>query len=409
MVRLNHRGVLPVFDSGEDRGQPYVAMKLVGPSLERLLSAQGTLAAGESARLVAEIARAVDYLHQHDVVHCDLKPSNILLDGDQPLITDFGLSRVLKGESEMGPTGQLRIEGTIPYMAPEQVRGDPGKSSDIYALGALLLELLTGETPFGKGRAALNRILNDTAPGPRHFDSSIPNALDRIVRKCLQKDPADRYGSAAQVAAELERYRRKEPLVHTPADTHLQRLYFWSRRHRELTCRLIGLSSVLLLTQFNYFTVLKAGDRDLWLHIPVSCVEALWIIASIVFDRLSWKEGPNEPLRPVWIAIDVLLLTCLLGVLNAVSTAYVIGYPLLIAISGLWSRVRLVWLTTFLCIAGYLVLVLDANYRQGVPLTTGTRSHDPIGVLAIIVVTGYVIAVQTERARALGEVNAPQN
>jgi serine/threonine protein kinase len=92
-----------------------------------------------AARLLAElVALELEYrrkrVHQHDVAHCDLKPSNILLDGDQPLITDFGLSRVLKAESEMDPTGQLRIEGTIPYMAPEQVRGDPGKASDIYAL-----------------------------------------------------------------------------------------------------------------------------------------------------------------------------------------------------------------------------------------------------------------------------------
>ena len=151
MVRFNHRGVLSVSDSGEHLGQPYVAMKLVGPSLEAVLAAREKIAPSSAAKLVAEIARAVDYLHQHDVVHCDLKPSNILLDGDQPVITDFGLIRILNPGPELGPQGPLRMEGTIPYMAPEQVRGYPAKSTDIYALGVVLMELLTGRTPFGKG------------------------------------------------------------------------------------------------------------------------------------------------------------------------------------------------------------------------------------------------------------------
>jgi serine/threonine protein kinase len=102
MAELHHRGILPVFDSGEDRGQPYVAMTFVGSNLDQALRSRGSIAPHEAARLIIEIARAVDYLHQHGIVHCDLKPSNILLDGDQPLITDFGLSRVL--EPDWGST-----------------------------------------------------------------------------------------------------------------------------------------------------------------------------------------------------------------------------------------------------------------------------------------------------------------
>jgi eukaryotic-like serine/threonine-protein kinase len=396
MAKLHHRGILPVFDSGEDRGQPYVAMTLVGWSLEQALRKHGSIAPDEAARLLSEIARAVDYVHQHGIIHCDLKPSNILLDGDQPLITDFGLSRVLESDLGLDEIDQRRLEGTIPYMAPEQARGEPQKASDIYALGAILFELLTGRTPFGSGRRALAKILHEEAPGPRHVDRAVPAALDRIVRKCLRKDPCARYETAVQLAAELDRFRRNEPLPHTPADTVVQSLYLWFRQHRELTSRLIGLVSILALTQFNYFVILPKIDRVVELHVIVTVVELLWIVTSILLDRLSWTEGSHEPLRPAWIGIDVALLTILLASLDAARSAMVLGYPLMIAWSGLWSRVRLVWLTTALCVAGYATLVVGDKVW-----TKGTTNHDPNVVIAILVVMGYVTALQAERAHAL--------
>jgi serine/threonine-protein kinase len=404
MAGLNHRGILPVFDSGEDRGQPYVAMRLVGPSLERSLAARGTIGPDEAARLVVEIARAVDYLHQHGIVHCDLKPSNILLDGDHPLITDFGLSRALGDETEPGAIDERRLEGTIPYMAPEQVRGEPGKASDLYALGAVLFELVTGRTPFGSGRPALGRILRDEAPGPRQIAPAIPVALDRIVRKCLRKDPSERYPSAAELADELERFLRREPLAHTPPETVAQGLYLWTRRHSELTARLVGLGSILALTQFNYWLIPRPTDP--WYHLSVSLVEGLWIGTSIAFDGLARARGPRIPLRAAWIVVDVALLTLLLGLLDAASTSLVLGYPLLIAASGLWDRVRLVWLTTALCMCGYAILVIEFRAWE-ILWPTRTKTQDPNAVLVILLITGYVMAIQVERARdALSAVQA---
>jgi serine/threonine-protein kinase len=395
MAKLRHRGILPVLDSGEDRGQPYVAMTLVGSSLEQALRKRGSIAPDEAAHLVIEIARAVDYVHQHGIVHCDLKPSNILLDGEQPLITDFGLSRVLEPDWGLDTMDQRRLEGTIPYMAPEQARGEPEKASDIHALGAILFVLLTGRTPFGSGRRALAKIIHEEAPGPRQVDPAVPATLDRIVRKCLRKDPSARYETAVQLAAELDRFRRNEPLIHTPADTVVQALYLWSRQHRELTSRLIGLVSILALTQFNYFVILPKGDRVLNLHVIVTVVELLWILTSILFDWLSWNEGPHEPMRPAWIGVDVTLLTILLGSLDAARSAMVLGYPLMIAWSGLWSRLRLVWLTTAMCIAGYATLVIGAK-----EWTTGTTNHDPNVVIAMLLVMGYVTALQAEKTSA---------
>jgi serine/threonine-protein kinase len=404
MVRLNHRGVLSVFDSGQDRGQPYMAMKLVPTNLEQTLKTRGALDPDEAARLVAEVARAVDYLHQHDIVHCDLKPSNILLDGEQPLIADFGLSRVLQSGPASDPLAQHRLEGTIPYMAPEQVQGEPGKASDVYSLGAVLFELLTGLTPFGRGRSALQKIVRDEAPGPRQVDRRLPAALDQIVRKCLRKDPSERYANAAQLAAELERFRQRRELVHTQADTFAQRAYLWCCRHRELTSRLVALGSVLAVTQFNYFVIIPAHTRERPRHVFVTAVELIWIAASVVFDRMTQTKDSREPWRPLWITIDVILLTALLAMLNnaehsAANSALVMGYVLLIAISGLWCRVPLVWFTTALCLAGYAALVIS-DTKPEATWTLGTAAKDANAVLILMLATGYVIAIQVGRARA---------
>ncbi len=396
MVRLSHRGVLSVFDSGEDRGQPYMAMKLVGaqPGANPQDPRFAQPGRGCPPRRGDRPGRRLPA----PAPHRPLRPEALQYPPRWRTAPDHGL------RSESSPPG--RAGGRLhrpeppgrddPYMAPEQVRGEPSKASDIYSLGAILFELLTGRTPFGSGPRALHRIINEEAMGPRQFNSGVPPVLDAIVRKCLRKDPCTRYETATQLAAELERFLRKEPMVHTPADTVVQSLYQWAQRHRELACRLIGIGSALALTQFNYFVILK--EPALRLHLQVTVVELLWMLASVVLDRLLTTEEPDESLRRAWAVIDVTLLTVLLGLLDAVTRSYVVGYPLLIAFSGLWSRVRLVWWTTVLCFAGYAALVIE--HRRGMPWTGGTKDDDPNVVLAIILVTGYVIALQVERARA---------
>ena len=132
-------------------------------------------------------------------------------------------------------------------------------------------------------------------PGPRQVDPTVPATLDRIVRKCLRKDPSERYETAVQLAAELERFQRKEELVHTPVDTVVQYLLLWVRQHRELTSRLTALGSILALTQFNYFVILRKEPRDLKLHMIVTSVELLWIFFSIVFDPRGDQVSRGSP------------------------------------------------------------------------------------------------------------------
>jgi hypothetical protein len=217
------------------------------------------------------------------------------------------------------------------------------------------------------------------------------------VRKCLSKDPAVRYASAAQLAAELERFRKGQELVHTPADTSAQRVYLWICRHRELTSRLISLGAVLAVTQFNYFVIVPEHDRILRQHVYVTAVEILWIAAAFLFDRMTQAKDTREPWRPLWITIDVILLTALLAMLpDAARSALVMGYVLLIAISGLWCRVSLVWFTTALCLAGYAALIISTGGKW----TMGTTRDDANAVLIVMIATGYVIALQVARAAA---------
>ncbi len=396
---LNHRGIIPTFDSGEDRGQPYVAMKLVVRSLDQVLRERGRMPPDEAVRLAIEMARAVDHFHRHGYIHCDLKPSNVLLDGDQPLITDFGLARVLGPDADLGTIEGRRLEGTIPYMSPEQLRGEPCRASDIYSLGAILFKMLTGRTPYGSGWRALLGISHSEGRAPRFYTPAIPSALDAIVRKCLRQEPSTRYESAGQLADELDRLRIGEPLIDTPAETFVETLIRWVSLHRELSTRLIALGAILALTQFNYFVVLRDRGPNPRLHISVTVVESVWIAASIVLDRLSRAWGSGPILRALWLAMDVALLTILLGLLEAATTTAVLGYPLLIAISGLWVRPWLVWQTTALCVAGYIGLVFSYKL-QGLPWTTGTKEDDPNIALVLMIVTGHVVALQLRRTCA---------
>ena len=214
---LDHPNIVPVFEVGEHEGQHYFSMGYVdGQSLAARL-AEGPLPPREAAELVATVAEAVDYAHRQGVIHRDLKPSNILIDSQgRPRVTDFGLAkRVDSRGSDLTATGQ--ILGTPSYMAPEQAAGktkEIGPAADIYGLGAILYELLTGRPPF---RAAtrldtlLQALANDPAP-IRLLNPQVDRDLETICLKCLEKDPVHRYPSARLLAEDLERYLAGEPI-----------------------------------------------------------------------------------------------------------------------------------------------------------------------------------------------------
>jgi eukaryotic-like serine/threonine-protein kinase len=222
-----------VYEAGDVDGQSYFTMELVeGGSLAQQI--QGVpQPVRKAAVLVATLADAVHAAHKSGIVHRDLKPGNVLLTADgTPKVTDFGLARHLQDGGELTLSGAP--VGTPSYMAPEQAQGRKdaiGPATDVYALGATLYELLTGRPPFRAetATATLQQVLADEPVPPARLNSQVPRDLQTVCLKCLEKDPARRFASAAALADDLRRFERGEPIVAQPAG-RLERAAKWARR-----------------------------------------------------------------------------------------------------------------------------------------------------------------------------------
>jgi serine/threonine-protein kinase len=233
VAALRHPNIVPVYDAGEVDGRPYFTMELVeGGNLAQQIH-RVPQPAGQAAALVATLAEAMHAAHQSGIVHRDLKPANILVAADgTPKVTDFGLARRLEGNAGLTLSGLPM--GTPSYMAPEQARADKralGPATDVYALGAILYELLTGRPPFcaESGAATLQQVLADEPVPPARLNPRVPRDLETICLKCLDKEPPRRYASARALADDLHRFDRGEPIAARPLG-RLGRLARWARR-----------------------------------------------------------------------------------------------------------------------------------------------------------------------------------
>ncbi|MDA1013928.1 MAG: protein kinase [Planctomycetota bacterium] len=272
IARLQHPNIVHIHAIGDAGSRPYYAMEFIdgGTLADQIRRRTGS--PRETAELVSVLARAIENAHQAGIVHRDLKPSNILMTIDgTPKIGDFGLAKHLDVETAHTRTGD--IIGTPAYMSPEQAGGDTkstGAQTDIHALGTILYEMLTGSTPF-PGRSAihtLQRILTEHAVFSKRSHAGIPQDLQAICLKCLEKRPQDRYSTAADLADDLDRFLSNQPVtVRSPS--RLSRMRRWVRRH------------------------------------PAWSVTLVLAVAELLFLLSSWRQSHAEALAIQQRAIEV--------------------------------------------------------------------------------------------------------
>jgi WD40 repeat protein len=233
-ARLDHPNIVPIYEFGELEGRPFLSMRFVdGENLAQRL--HGTpMDALPAAQLLSKLARAIHYAHQRGILHRDLKPANVLLDSaDQPHLTDFGLAKCL--DSNEGLTLSGAMLGSPNYMSPEQAAGNPDRlttAADIYSLGAMLYELLTGRPPFRAETPleTMRKVVEESPTPPSQIYRFAERELETICLKCMEKEPARRYGSADALAEDLERWLRHEPIQARPVSA-IGRLRKWTERN----------------------------------------------------------------------------------------------------------------------------------------------------------------------------------
>src|SRR5213596_2517166 len=281
---LNHPCIVPIYEVGERDGACYFSMGLVDGGQLDAVAKREPISVRHAAELIAKLARTVSYAHEHGILHRDIKPGNILLDvKGEPHLTDFGLARLAETESTV--TRTMEVSGTPSYMAPEQAVGDNARVSgatDIYGLGAVLYQLLTGHPPFAGGTTYETvRLVLDTEPRqPRLLNPKVDRDLATICLKCLEKDPKRRYASALALAEDLERWLKHEPIL-----AHRTGIFTkgkkWVRRNPTI--------ALLIASLFALAAVVGAMIWKIELvHPPVTTG-----IAVLPFENLSQdKENP---------------------------------------------------------------------------------------------------------------------
>ncbi|WP_254507511.1 serine/threonine-protein kinase [Anatilimnocola floriformis] len=348
-AKLDHPGIVPVYEVGEINGRPYFSMKFIrGTTLAQRL-AEGPMPSREAAKLLVTVARAIHFAHEKGVLHRDLKPSNILIDEQgQPHVTDFGLAKQISDEPSLTKTGA--ILGTPAYMAPEQAagnRGQVGPQSDVYSLGVVLYHMLTGRPPF-QGASPVETVLmvleQDPVP-PRMLNQHADRDLEMICLRCLQKPTDLRYATAAGLARDLDAFLNDES-ISARSGRFAQVLAGWMREthnaavlenwgllwmwHSLVLFSVCSLTNVLFLWGYRkpedrliYFLLWTAG-LGTWAAVfwalrrrmgPVTFVERqiahVWAGSMISIGLLFPLE--------YWLGLGVLELSPMLGIINGMA------------------------------------------------------------------------------------------
>jgi WD40 repeat protein len=299
IARLQHPNIVQIFEVGDHAGRPFFSLELCpGGGLDRQLA--GTpLPPREAAALIEKLARAIHAAHQKGILHRDLKPANVLLAEDgTPKISDFGLAKKLDPASTGGGlTATGAVMGTPSYIAPEQAGGDSkrvGPGADVYALGAILYECLTGRPPFkaASPMETLMQVVSAEPVRPRQLNAGVPRDLETICLKCLHKDPARRYATAEALAEDLRRFESGRPIAARRAGP-AERLVKWVRRNPAVVAVMAAL--VLGAGAATYFAV-QAAHR-------VKVAEAARHGMQLEAAVQAWKRGDTERAEAILRAV----------------------------------------------------------------------------------------------------------
>jgi serine/threonine-protein kinase len=376
---LQHPNIVQVFDIGLCAGRPYLALEFCegGSLADRLKGAPPPPVA--AAGLVETIAYAIQAAHDQGVVHRDLKPANILLDqSGTPKVSDFGLAKRL---DEAGQTASGAVLGTSSYMAPEQAAGrakEVGPAADVYALGAILYEALTGRPPFRAATAldTLRQVLQSDPVPPRLVNEALDRDIEAICLKCLHKRPEGRYASARELAADLDRYRRGEPV--TARSYNVAATVGRALGHTRLGPELAEWGAVLLWWSGIVFLAYMSAGACMLTRQPAPWVLGCYLAQLGLMGVVLWRRGPGllfrhqamRDLRALWVGFlaAVAVTGAAFHHLYGLDEMYRMrDYPFYATLSGLafaavgsgyWGRCHLFGLS-FLALA----LLMLANLR----------------------------------------------
>jgi predicted Ser/Thr protein kinase len=307
-ANLKHPNIVAIHEVGQHDGQHFFSMDYIaGKSLAELIRAN-PLPAERAARYVRAIAEAIHYAHQQGTLHRDIKPSNVLIDtADRPHVTDFGLAKRLRGDAGLTMTGQ--VLGTPSYMPPEQAAGRPeqvGAASDVYSLGAMLYELLTGRPPFRAESVfdTIMQVVNTEPVPPRLLNPKVPRELDTICVKCLEKDPRKRFAGAQELADDLGRYLTGEPIQARPPSVPFV-VRHWFRQNLRATAWTIGIGLAAGL-------IMSALCLYHWVTVAEEVRDAYAVLPNV---RPPWVAPAPETMPPVWLGLIafVLMLAAFVG------------------------------------------------------------------------------------------------
>jgi eukaryotic-like serine/threonine-protein kinase len=379
---LSHPNIVPIYQVGEHEGQPFFVMKLIeGRTLAELVK-HGPLPPRRAAEILLSVARAVEHAHDRGVLHRDLKPANILLDGgEQPLVTDFGLAK--RTGSSASLTGTGAILGTPSYMAPEQADSNPDairNTTDVYSLGAILYEMLTGRPPFLAASPVDTLLLvrSEEPVRPRLLNPSIDPDLELICRKCLEKRPEHRYAGAGELARDLEAYLAGEPVTartsslvyfvsrlfrdthHAPVLENWGVLWMWHSLQLFLLC---------LVTSLMHW----AGVDSHWPYL------VLWTLGLVVWGGIFWnlrrRGGPvtfvERQIAHAWGA----------GVAASIGTFWIevlLGLPVLILTPVLAVAAGMVFVFKAGTLSGWFYYAAVAMFVSAVPMAVIGPPWSPV-------------------------------